>query len=363
VASCVGRSVIPAAIALTFLTGCLIAVPSEADEPLLTAEPPRARATETDDVQDDRVLQVSPTGDDDAAADGDGPFRTLARAFDELGPGDTLVVHDGEYRESVRLVVRPGRSDAPIRVRPARGARPVIRGLLSLRGLSWWQIEGINVTWDSSNRRSQHMVKLIDGQDWSFTRAELWGARSYAALLVAGSPARFRLSELYVHDTLPSNGLNQDHLLYLNCGDGGGTIERNLLVGSHNGRAIKIGSYELGGPRVANITIRYNTMVDNTGPSNIQFNYRASGVRVYRNIMVRPEQNRPNVTAFELRGSDNVIEDNVGFGGSGVLEAAVAGFIDGGGNRELDPQLSGRDGNQPFKPAAPEAQGYGRWAD
>jgi len=350
----VRRTLVPAAVALTFLTGCLIAAPSEADEPLLAVEPPGAG--ETDDVQDGRVLHVSPGGDD-------GAFRTLERAFDELGPGDTLIVHGGEYREHIQLVVRPGRRDAPIRVRPAPGARPVIRGLLSLRGLSWWQIEGINVTWDGSNHRSQHMVKLIDGQEWSFTKAELWGARSYAALLVAGSPVRFRLSELHVHDTLASNGLNQDHLLYLNCGDGGGIVEHNLLVGSRNGRAIKIGSYELGGPRVSNITVRYNTMVDNTGPSNIQFNYLASGIRVYRNIMVRPEQDRPNVTAFELRGSNNVIEDNIGFGGSGVVEAGVTGLVDGGGNRELDPRLSGPDSAQPYKPAAAAAENYGRWAN
>lgn len=335
------RRMLPLAVALSMLFG-LLALPSDADE-----------ADESDDPDESsHVVHVSPGGDD-----------PLERALDDLGPGDTLIVHGGEYREHVRLIVRPGRSDAPIRVRAASGERPVVRGILSLRGLSWWRIEGINVTWDNNNSPGQHMVKLIDGHDWSFTDAELWGARSYAALLISGEPARFRISELYVHDTYPSNGLNQDHLIYLNCGDGGGVVERNLLVGSHNGRAIKIGSYELSDDQVANVTIRYNTMVDNTGPSNVQLTYRASDIRMYRNIMVGPQDDRPNVTAFELRGSHNVVEDNVGFGGTGVVEPGVLGLVDGGGNREVDPQLSGSEADRPFAPTTDVAENYGRWAD
>jgi len=333
---------LPLAVALSTLFGVvLFALPSDADE----ADPA------DDPDEPGRVLQVSPGGED-----------PLGQALADLHPGDTLIVHGGEYRERIRLVVQPGRSDAPIHVRAATGERPVIRGLLSLRGLSWWRIEGINVTWDTINRHTEHMVKLIDGQDWSLTNAELWGARSYAALLVTGNPVRFRISELYVHDTVPSNGLNQDHLIYLNCGDGGGIVERNLLVGSPNGRAIKIGSYELSDERVANITVRYNTMVDNTGPSNIQLTYRASDIQIYRNIMLRPSENRPNVTAHELLGSQNVVRDNVGFGGIGVVETPVAGLVDGGGNRDVDPQLSGREADRPFEPAADVAQNYGRWA-
>lgn len=307
-----------------------------------------------------RFLHLAPGGDDDGPGTSGRPWGTLAHALAQLRPGDSLVVHGGEYRERIRDVeIASGTANAPITVQAAPAERVVVRGLFWLVNPSYWRIEGINVTWDGRNRSDEHMVKLSGGRDWSFTNAEVWGARSYAAILVAGDAARFRLAYLYVHDTHAANGRNEDHLVYLNSGTGGGVVERNILAGSPNGRAIKIGPGERDGPAVSNVTVRYNTMFDNLGPSNVQLAWRSHGNRIERNVMVGAADGRHNVTAYELSGR-NVVAHNIGWLSEGVVEDSV-GLVDGGGNRHLNPRLADpRNGG--FRPLNPSARLYGRYA-
>ena len=317
--------------------------------------PPSGEAITGDDYT------VSPSGNDDADGSAQRPWRTLGHALAQLEPGDRLTVGDGQYDENIDLKVRPGRADEPVRVVAAAGARPVVVGLLWLADLSYWQVSGINVTWDDSNTSDQHMVKLTDGRSWRFADAEIWGAKSFAGLLVDGQPEDFTLSGLFVHDTHPANDTNQDHLIYLNSGTGGGVIERSVLAHSANGRAIKIGGADSSSDPVGNITVRYVTMVDNRGPSNVQLAYDTSNVLIENNLMVGAAEGRNNITTFDLDGEGNVVRNNLGWESTGVLDDA-AGLADGGGNVRLDPELSGRRSDEPYRPNNPEARAYGRWA-
>ena len=303
------------------------------------------------------VLHVDP----DAAEAGDGsidrPFNLLGIALQSLEAGQTLIVHGGTYTEQVN-VRDPGvgTADEPIVVRAADGERPLVVGLLWMSGLEHWTIEGINVTWDDErNSSNQQLVKLDGGRNWRFSDAEIWGARSFAGVLVSGLPEDFELSGLYVHDTAPANDRNQDHLIYLNSGTHGGLIERNLLVGSKNGRAIKIGPESRYGDWVGNLVIRYNTMVDNRGPSNVQFAWRTTGVTLENNLMVGALDNRGNVTTFELSGGSNVVRNNAGWDSIGVLEAHH-NLEDGGGNVHADPMFTD-DGT--YRPTNPELENFG----
>ncbi len=303
------------------------------------------------------VLHVDPS----SAAAGDGsidrPFNELAVALQSLTAGQTLIVHGGTYTEQIKLRdIGVGTVDEPIVVRAADGELPLIVGLLWLSGLEHWTIEGINVTWDDKrNSNDQHMVKLDGGSNWQFSDAEIWGARSFAAILVSGLPENFELSGLYVHDTIPANDRNQDHLIYLNSGTHGGLIERNLLVGSENGRAIKIGPEAPDGDWVGNLLIRYNTMVDNRGPSNVQLAWRTTGVTLENNLMVGAHANRANVTTFELSGGSNVVRNNAGWDSIGVLESHI-NVEDGGGNVHTDPMFSD-DGT--YRPTNPDLEDFG----
>ncbi len=304
---------------------------------------------------------VAPEGDDEGSGRADDPWQTLSHALAQLRPGDELTVVDGRYEENIDLQLRPARPDAPIRVHAAEGGRPVVVGLLWLEDLSWWEITGLNVTWDDANDSDQHMVKLTDGVGWRFADAELWGAKSFAALLVGGEPEDFTLSGLYVHDTHPANGTNQDHLIYINSGSGGGVLERSILAHSDNGRAVKVGPPDEGDGVVSDVVIRYVTMVDNRGPSNVQLAYDVSRVVIEHCLMVRAGEGRANVTTFDLTGEGNEVRNSLGWDAARLLDEDD-GLVSGGGNVFLNPRLSGPDGDRPYYPAETRAQAYGRWA-
>lgn len=301
---------------------------------------------------------VSPDGNDGGSGSEAAPFRTLGHALDALRAGDMLVVGGGDYAERVNLTVHPGSRKRPVTVVAAKGGHPVISGLLWLKKPTWWRIFGINVTWGPHNTAQQHMVKITDGDDWLFADAQLWDARSYAAILVTGVPHRFELRNLYVHDTHRANGTNEDHLIYLNTGRGSGKVDGCLLVGSPNGRAIKVGTADANVGQVRDLLIEDNTMIDNVGPSNVQVGFHSSNVTIRNNIMVRSARGEPNVTAFELSGKGSVVISNIGWDSTGVVEHGVSGLHDDGGNLHRDPGLSRTKGS-PFVPSASYASRYG----
>jgi hypothetical protein len=220
------------------------------------------------------------------------------------------------------------------------GERPVVQGLLWVKSSDDWHFHGINVTWDSGNTHDEHMVKFTDGANWEFADAEVWGAESFAGILVAGTPSAWALRRLYVHDTadiaVTGHSVNQVHLIYVNAGIGGGVIERSILVGSPNGRAVKIGPSACGNGPIANVVLRYNTMVDNLGPSNIQFSCESHDNLAEWNLLVRPQSGRANITGFSLTGANNIGKNNLGWESDGVVETG-SGVVDGGGNIQRDP--------------------------
>jgi len=289
----------------------------------------------------ENAYYLSPNGSDNAAGTNAAPWQTFDYALKALKPGDTLCVRGGTYKERVQVgAVAPGTANAPVRVLSIAGEKPIIQGLFWIKGSDYWQFHGINVTWDSGNAHDEHMVKITDGTNWEFADAEVWGAESFAGILIAGVPSAWALRRLYVHDTADINvtghSVNQDHLIYVNAGEGGGVIERSILVGSPNGRAVKIGPSSCGNGPIANVVVRYNTMVDNFGPSNVQFSCESHDNLAEWNLMVRPGMNRANVTGFSLTGANNVAKNNLGWESTGVVEMG-AGVVDGGGNIMRDP--------------------------
>jgi hypothetical protein len=303
-----------------------------------------------------RLRYVATTGNDGAAGTSSAPMRTLKHALDVLRAGDVLIVNGGVYREKLNVTVAAGTSSTPITVVAASGSRPVVQGLFWLNTPTYWRILGINVTWDSTNAKSQHMTKFTGGHNWLFADAEVWGAHSYAGVAVTGDARTFELRNLYVHDTYKSNGTNEDHLIYLNSGSGPGLVDGCLLVNSPNGRAIKVGPPEAGSATVQNVKILYNTMINNLGPSNIQLAYGTSKVTIQGNLMVHSAPRYTNITAFQLTGSGSVALGNLGWQSAGVVQKSVRGLSDGGGNVYKDPQLGGA---QAHTPAAAVAAKYG----
>lgn len=334
--------------------------PAPAPEPAPDPGPPPEQVPDPDAppaVPGDTFV-VATNGSDHNPGSEQAPFRTIEKGLRTAGPGDLLLLRGGTYQERIQSpTLQAGTASQPVHVYAYPGERPVVQGVLWLKRPHHWHFNGINVTWSSQNSASDHMVKFTDGVGWSFRDGEVWGARSYAAILVYGTgSADWTIAENYVHDTHPANGTNQDHLIYANSGTGGGVIERNVLARSANGRAVKLGPSSYGAGVVQNVVVRYNTMVENTGPSNVQFNWGASNNQVYGNIMDRPAANRSAVTQYELTGSNNVVAENLG-GHTPRIADPHGGIVDGGGNVLADPQLDGD-----FTPLNPAAQGFGHLA-
>lgn len=313
----------------------------------------------------DKAFYLSPNGSDNAAGTNAAPWQTFGYALKALKAGDTLCVYGGTYKERVQSgAVTPGTANASVRVLSVAGEKPVIQGLLWVKATDHWQFHGINVTWDNGNAHDEHMIKFTDGKNWKFADAELRGAESFAGILIAGVPSAWALRRLYVHDTADINvtghSVNQDHLIYVNAGEGGGIIERSILVGSPNGRAVKIGPSACGNGPIANVVVRYNTMVDNFGPSNVQFSCESHDNLAEWNLMVRPGMNRANVTGFSLTGAHNIAKNNLGWDSTGVVEMG-SGVVDGGGNIMRDPLFADAM-NRDYHVEDAEAAKYGVYA-
>ena len=306
------------------------------------------------------VRYVATSGSDAAAGTKARPWRSLQYALSRLQPGETLYVRGGTFVENVHISasrMHAGTPSEPVKVIAYPGERPVVKGLLWLTNASWWHLHGINVTWNPTNTSGSHMVKLLGGTGWRFSNGELWGARSYAALLVGTGARAFKVDHNFIHDTYASNDTNQDHLIYVDNGPGGsGVIEKNVLARSPNGRGVKLGPGSLDRPGTSNIVVRYNTFYDNRGPSNIQLSGSSSDNQLYRNLLVRSSAGATNITAWNLTGTNNVVRDNIGWASSGVA-AFTSSLINGGGNRYANPGLADPTHNN-FIPSS-SASAYG----
>ena len=87
-----------------------------------------------------------------AAADSDDygsidqPWRTLNYAFQQLEPGDVLLVRAGIYTDEFMIltVQNSGQEGVPITVKAFEEEQPIIKGgTISLEGTNWWFFEGL----------------------------------------------------------------------------------------------------------------------------------------------------------------------------------------------------------------------------
>ena len=87
---------------------------------------------------------VTPQGDDSATGTVEAPFNTLSKAAESVAPGDTVLVHAGTYRESVKLPVS-GTPESPITLRAAGDGPVIVSGADAVRG---WE-QGVDGLWSA----------------------------------------------------------------------------------------------------------------------------------------------------------------------------------------------------------------------
>ena len=317
-----------------------------------------------------RAIFVAPDGNDAASGQTDAPYATVARGLSALRPGQTLYIRGGTYRENITDVeLAAGTPDQRITVRPYPGERVLIEGLLWLRHPSYWSIEGIDVTWRDGNEADKHMVKITGGRGWSISGAEISGARSFAGLLVVEDPADpslpadWRVAGNCIWNTQPTNGRNEDHLIYVNSGttSGPGVVEDNLLFDAPNGAGVKLGGPAPDEGGAAGVTVSHNTIVD--AAQSVMLVWQATRNRVERNLMVGTGPGYAAIRGYQLAHDDNVAADNLAFDTEGMFlnDEGYPPVVDGGGNRtDADRKLTG-DGCDDLRSTATSE--YGRRPD
>ena len=315
------------------------------------------------------AFYVAPNGSDAAAGTQSAPWRTLKASLPRLRAGQTLYVRGGTYAETVTgISIQPGTPTARIRVAAYPGERPVLVGFLWLTRPSYWTLDGLNVTWADGSSSKNHMIKMTNGIGWVFENAEVWGAHSFAGLLVAGTatgePRDWTVRNNCIHDTYPSNDTNQDHNIYANPGvtSTGGLIERNLLFNAPNGEGVKVAGPSTTSGGSGGVTIRNNTIY-NSG-QNILVGGQTSNTVIERNIFMKVGSNYANVRGYKISGSGNVARNNLGAAARSLLlnDSGFPPVADGGGNVfPIDPQFDAISCSG-FRPRNAAAQGYGRYA-
>lgn len=120
---------------------------------------------------------VSPNGADSNFGSEAAPWRTLQRAAEVAGPGDTVIIADGDYPGGIRIT-QPGTSTQPVIFRAANPGGPIIRGdqtgskdAVILIGAHWTVLEGLTVMRGDRGIRvdqSDHVIirkcRCIDSQ-------------------------------------------------------------------------------------------------------------------------------------------------------------------------------------------------------
>jgi hypothetical protein len=317
------------------------------------------------------VYVVSTSGSDSNAGTQASPWRTLKKGLTSLYPGDTLEVRGGDYTENLSSVTtRAGTSTAPVTVMAYPGERPVLHGLLWLRGISYWTLDGLNVTWDSTiGTNTDHMVKITNGVGWTLKNSELWGAHSYAALLVAGTtsgqPANWTVTRNCLHDTYATNNTNQDHLIYANTGTsaGAGTISHNVMFNATNGEAVKLGGATATSGGGMNTKVAYNTMYN--AAQTVLISWQSAGNSVYGNIMGGTYGSYGTIRGYQLASPGNEEHNNWAYAAKSLLlnDSGYAPVTNNGGNVfPQDPQFDSKTSCSGFHPMNTAAQAYGAYS-
>jgi hypothetical protein len=341
------------ALLLSGLAACSGSHPDTASQPSgTTMTPPLA------------IRYVSPTGHDDGPGTKDQPWQTLRRALPALRNGQLLYVRGGDYFERfVQIPIHRGTPNHHITVMAYPGERPVVHGQLWLRRPSYWDIDGLNVTWDPDLSPAPHqMVKVTGGVGWTWKNSEIWGSHGTTNFLVAGygrqEPARWTVAGNCIHDVQPPTGVKRtsDFAIGDMKSGGPGSVTRNLIFGAP-AQIVAIGS-AAGGP--TDVTMDYNTVYG--GGVAVVLAGDSKTVRITRNVLGGVARGLL-IRWGGQPGLGNVVTQNLGVQATIFLRPAAAGVIGGPGNIiDSGVMFSGVSACNGFRTKSPAAIPYGQHA-
>ena len=210
------------------------------------------------------TYHVSPTGSDTNPGTQAAPWRTIGKAANVLGPGDTAVIGNGKYVEKV-TVTKSGTPTAPIVFQAAPGQTPVIDGaglstgtygsLWAFSGASYVKLDGLTI------KNSQGYCVSLSGNSTHIDvgNLDVSNCAAAGAVWVEGStvPSYTTIHDNKVHDN-PHGGI-----VLWNSPGGYYLVERNRVwnnAGSGNFDGIQVGGEAAG---LHHVVVRNNVAYDN----------------------------------------------------------------------------------------------------
>jgi hypothetical protein len=175
----------------------------------------------------------------------------LAVALENARPGDTVVVPAGTYRANTVASPR-GRRGAPITLRPAAGARPIVSGGFKL--IRARHVRVIGMTFDGTGNRHGFGTSIWRSHDVVFARNEVTGYGGTQGILVKGRSTGVRLVENHVHDLGARE--RYDHGIYCQSARGL-VIDGNVVHDIGSGYGIHLFG-DCDGTRIVHNTIAHN---------------------------------------------------------------------------------------------------------
>lgn len=283
---------------------------------------------------------VATNGSDSNAGTTTKPWRTVAYATNQMGPGDTTYVRGGTYRESQIRFRRSGTSSAPIKLLSASGESPIIDFVDKASSkqirfqnssglkypIGWITVEGFQI------RNAYNGFKIYNGHDLTIRRNSIQDSKSQG---FHGNGTRI----LIERNKINHNGsvAAYDHGIYLN--GTGITIINNLIYDNRcfgiqvNGSA-SYSSSSHAGPEFAyssNWVISNNTIAYNRCPGVVLWG-STPGLRAENNIFYENSVNGASssstqgISFVSTTGSGILIRNNLAYAsGSGGMKFLSSG--------------------------------------
>jgi hypothetical protein len=236
------------------------------------------------------------------------PSGTIDRALERARPGDTILVASGTYPDLVEAGPR-GTADAPITLKPAPGAHPVVSGGFKLIHAA--HVRVTDMTFDGTGNPAGFGTSIWDGHHIEFAGNEITGYGAWAqGVLIRAQSTGVRIVGNHIHDL--GGRPRFDHGIY--CESATGTvIQDNTIDDIATGYGIHLFG-DCDDTRIVGNTIAGNGMSGITIGGN-EDRGTSDGTLVVRNVIAEHATAAWSEYGFAVTeykaGRRNVIRDNV----------------------------------------------------